>query len=405
MILLLVLGATLARPAPRADSASTSPGVSAVGPTASSPMADAGSPSTPASSTSPAATEQALAALATPAAVSRPEQATAALGALSALPVKGRAPKTGYSRADFGDPWSDDVTVAGGHNGCDTRNDILRRDLVSLSIKPDSMGCTVASGRLTDPYTGRTIDFSRGGASEAVQIDHVVALGDAWQTGAQQLSRAKRIDLANDPRNLQATDGPTNQGKGDGDAATWLPPNRSYRCTYVARQVEVKRAYHLWLTAAERQAIGAVLRSCGGTPPVPLPTAVVSSSTTTTSRITAGTPAPAVIAPTSVSTSAALPTPPIPLPPPTRVASTPPPAPAAPEPTIRPAPVVTADPTTVSTSSPDSPTSDSNDDSGGAVYYKNCAAARAAGVAPLLRGSPGYRSGLDRDHDGVACER
>src|SRR5699024_5833992 len=124
---------------------------------------------------------------------------------LSALPVKGRAPKTGYSRDEFGQPWTDDVAVDGGHNGCDTRNDILRRDLTDKTYRAGSHGCTVISGVLEDPYTGERIDFTRGrGTSSAVQIDHVVALMDAWQKGAQQLGGQRRRELANDPLNLLA---------------------------------------------------------------------------------------------------------------------------------------------------------------------------------------------------------
>jgi hypothetical protein len=147
---------------------------------------------------------------------------------------------------------TDHVTVDGGRNGCDTRNDILRRDLVNILVKPGSKGSAVESGTLNDPYTAATIQFVRGqDTSTAVQIDHAVALSNAWQTGAQQLTPEKRADFANDPRNLQ-TDGPTNQQKSDEDAATWLPPNKSYRGTYVTRQVEVKAAYALWVTQPER---------------------------------------------------------------------------------------------------------------------------------------------------------
>ncbi|MDQ1649012.1 MAG: hypothetical protein QOG60_1069, partial [Frankiaceae bacterium] len=116
---------------------------------------------------------------------------------------------------------------------------------------------------LAEPYSGRTIVFHRGQAtSSAVQIDHVVALSDAWQTGAQQWDGSRREAFANDPRNLQATDGPTNQQKGDADAASWLPPNTAYRCTYGRRQVQVKAAYDLWVTPAERDALARVLAGC-----------------------------------------------------------------------------------------------------------------------------------------------
>lgn len=178
---------------------------------------------------------------------------------LDSLAIKGRAPKTGYSRSQFGDAWTDDVSVPGGHNGCDTRNDMLREQLVDITIKPGSNGCVVLSGVLNDPYTGTAIDFRRGPASSQVQIDHIVALSDAWQTGAQQLDETARRNLANDPVNLQATLGWLNQQKGDSDAASWLPPNRAYRCAYVSRIVDVKATYGLWVTQAEHDAIARVL--------------------------------------------------------------------------------------------------------------------------------------------------
>ncbi|MGW9265736.1 GmrSD restriction endonuclease domain-containing protein [Gordonia terrae] len=274
--------------------------------------------------------------------------ADAALTKLGTLAVKGRAPKTGYSRDHFGQAWSDDVTVDSGRNGCDTRNDILRRDLTAITLKPGSNGCTVQTGTLDDLYTDSTIRFVRGqDTSAAVQVDHVVALSDAWQKGAQQLNAVQRRDLANDPRNLQAVDGPTNQQKGAGDAATWLPPNKSYRCTYVSRQIDVKALYELWVTQAEREAMTRVLVSCGATAPV-------TTRTSAPTRTATGTPAPAYT------------------PPPTT--TEPPYVPAAPA------------------------------DSGGSVYYKNCSAARAAGAAPVYQGAPGYGSHLDRDGDGVGCE-
>ena len=177
-----------------------------------------------------------------------------ALEGLNALPVKGRAPKTGYTRSQYGNGWEK-------HGTCDTRNLILARDLTEVVYEPSS--CLVASGILQDPYTGKTIRFSRGaGTSSAVQIDHVVALSDSWQKGAQLLTSALRQQLANDSLELLAVDGPANQKKGDGDAATWLPPNKAFRCAYVARQVSVKLKYSLWVTAAEKDAISKILKSC-----------------------------------------------------------------------------------------------------------------------------------------------
>lgn len=177
------------------------------------------------------------------------------LAQLATLPVKGRAPKTGYERSQFGSGWKDPD-----RNGCDARNDILRRDMNALVARPGTQGCIITSGILPDPYTGTAISFVRGqGTSNAVQIDHVVALSDAWQKGAQQLTADQRLELANDPLNLLAVDGPTNGSKSDGDAATWLPPRKSFRCTYVARQTAVKAKYGLWVTQAEHDAIKRVV--------------------------------------------------------------------------------------------------------------------------------------------------
>lgn len=250
----------------------------------------------------------------------------AALATLDTLEVKGRAPKTGYDRALFGQAWADVD-----RNGCDTRNDILARDLTDIIYKDGT--CRVLTGTLDDPYTGQNINFVRGqDTSTAVQIDHLVALSDAWQKGAQQLSPERREQLANDPANLLAVDGPANMQKSDGDAATWLPANKSFRCTYVSKQIDVKAAYALWVTQAEKDAMVRILSDCGA------------------DGIAAGD------SPVAGDNAA---------------------APPAPE-------DVPADPA--------------------GVYYANCSAARAAGAAPLYRGDPGYRSGMDGDNDGVACE-
>jgi len=252
-----------------------------------------------------------------------------ALAALGKLAVKGRAPKTGYSRDRFGPGWAS-------VSGCYTRDRILRRDLTRKRFVAGS--CRVRSGVLFDPYTGQIIKYVRGGASE-VDIDHVVALSDAWQKGAQQWSYRKRVTFANDPLELLAVGASVNRAKGDGDAATWLPPRRGFRCAFVARQIAIKRRYGLWVTAAERNAMRRVLDRC---PHQRLPNA-------------ASLPAP------SISATA---------PPPSR------PAPA-------PAP-----------------------NAGGVRVFKNCAAVRAAGLAPIRRGTPLYNANkhLDRDKDGLACE-
>ena len=176
------------------------------------------------------------------------------------MAVKGRAAKTGYTREQFGTAWKDVD-----RNGCDTRNDILNRDLSSLIYKVSAKDCVVLSGVLIDPYSGQSIDFLRGVATSSdVQIDHVVALSNAWQTGAFKLTLEVRTAFANDPLNLLAVKGVLNSQKGDGDAATWLPPRKSYRCAYVARQVAVKYKYGLWLTAPEKAAILKLLNTCPG---------------------------------------------------------------------------------------------------------------------------------------------
>ena len=181
-----------------------------------------------------------------------------ATAVLETLPVKGRAPKTGYSRSQFGPAWSDVD-----RNGCDTRNDILKRDLTGIIYRVKTRDCVVESGVLQDRYSGESINFIRGNiTSMEVQIDHVVALSNAWQTGAFKLSPQQRIAFANDPLNLFAVKGRLNSQKGDGDAATWLPPLKSYRCAYVAQQIGVKAKYSLWVTAPEKSAILKILAKC-----------------------------------------------------------------------------------------------------------------------------------------------
>ncbi len=324
----LLAGIGGATASPGADTVTVAPSASAVGPSA-------GAPDSAGSSTAPSPTPPSPTPSATASPTPSPEPGTA-LAALATIPVKGRAPKTGYTRDEFGQAWADVD-----RNGCDTRNDILRRDLEPFTLKAGTHGCLVLTGTLHGPYTGDTIEFVRGvGTSSAVQIDHVVALSDAWQKGAQQLSRATRTAFANDPLNLLAVDGPTNEAKGDGDAATWLPPRKGYRCAYVARQVAVKVRYHLWVTAAERDAIARLLRACPGQP---LPTA----DAVPLGGGTVVTPIPTPVAPTT------------------------PPA----------------------TSGGLDPRLDT------------CRAAKAAGYGPYVEGSdPEYDWYRDADHDGVVCE-
>lgn len=289
------------------------------------------------------------------------QQATpqTALATALLLTVKGRAPKTGYDRANFGARWADTD-----RNGCDTRNDILTRDLTAVTYKPGTKDCVVLTGTFADPYSGTTIGFERGEkTSSAVQIDHVIALSDAWQKGAQQWDAATREKFANDPLNLLAADGPLNSQKGDGDTATWLPPNKAFRCVYVARQVGVKYTYGLWVTEAEQNAMVAVLSTC---PAEPLP----AGSTVPEAPVVVPEPAPVV--------------------------TTPPPAPAPKPAPVVPAPPVPAPPV----EAPPAPAPEAPSD----VYYKNCTAARDAGAAPVYRGDPGYGKHLDRDNDGIGCE-
>ncbi|MCU1404442.1 MAG: hypothetical protein JWQ43_745, partial [Glaciihabitans sp.] len=272
-----------------------------------------------------------------------------AVALLATLPVKGRAPKTGYDReAMFGTAWLDVD-----RNGCDTRNDILARDLVALTM---AGVCKVMAGTLLSPYTAQQVDFVRGNDTSAlVQIDHLVALSNAWQTGAQQLSQGQRETLANDPINLLAVDGRSNSQKGDGDAATWLPANTAVRCSYVARQISVKATYGLWVTQAEHNAMANILAKCPDEPAL-------------TSKFTPVEGNQADVAPA------------VPVDKPAPTAD---PVPAAQPAPTEPAPAAPAEPT---------------------VVYANCEAVRAAGAAPLYADQPGYSSKLDRDGDGVGCD-
>jgi hypothetical protein len=194
----------------------------------------------------------------TPSSSSAVEQPGLAIAVLETLPVKGRAPKSGYTRDQFGPAWADV-----NRNGCDTRNDILKRDLSEILYKAGTRNCVVASGTLVDRYSGEIINFVRGNVtSMEVQIDHVVALSNAWQTGAFKLTADQRKALANDPLNLFAVKGRLNSQKGDGDAATWLPPLKRFRCTYVAQQIAVKAKYSLWVVAPEKAAMVSILAKC-----------------------------------------------------------------------------------------------------------------------------------------------
>ena len=310
--------------------------------TGASTSATGSAGSTADASASAAAGSAAASSAAAAAAAAAPQ---GALASALLLVVKGRAPKTGYSRDQFG-PSRKDLD----RNGCDQRNDVLDRDLSDVVHKPGTRDCVVLTGTLSDPYSGLAIAFQRGQTtSSAVQIDHVVALSDSWQKGAQQWSAGTREQFANDFLNLLAVDGPLNAQKSDGDTATWLPPNKAFRCEYVARQVGVKLTYGLWVTAAEQNAMVAVLSTC---PDPPLPGGVISAPAPAPAAAPALAPAPA-------------------------------PAPAA-APAVEPQPAPAPAPAD--------------------VYFTNCAAARAAGAAPVRVGEPGYGTHLDRDADGIGCE-
>jgi len=179
---------------------------------------------------------------------------------LAKLRVSGEAPKTRPPRGAFGPPWADVD-----RNGCDTRDDILRRDLIQVTLEPGS-SCVVASGTLLDPYTGRQLAFVRRSPAQRVQIDHVVALGDAWRSGASRWTARRRLHFANDPVVLLAVDSAQLAAKAGRDASRWLPPNRSYDCGYAKEQIAIKARYTLSVTRAEKKALQATLRSCVAAP-------------------------------------------------------------------------------------------------------------------------------------------
>ena len=179
---------------------------------------------------------------------------------LEALPVRGWDRTSDFQRFQFGQPWSDDVNVEFGHNGCNTRDDILRRDLKNLVVRPFT--CFAQSGTLVDPYTGTTIDFVRGPRRPTALRSTTSSPGRRLVQGRQAWDPQRRLDFANDPRNLLAVSPQANFDKAFRDAAGWLPPNAAFRCDFVARQVEVKTAYGLWLSAKEKKAMAAVLSSC-----------------------------------------------------------------------------------------------------------------------------------------------
>ncbi|PVE07828.1 hypothetical protein Y717_22000 [Streptomyces scopuliridis RB72] len=172
----------------------------------------------------------------------------------------GRGPKTGYDRDEFGYAWMDTADgVPLARNGCDTRNDLLQRDGQELRFRSGS-DCVVASMTLHDPYTGKTIEWSKQRASE-VQIDHVVPLSYSWQLGSARWSEKKRRQLANDVLNLLPVEGRANSAKRDSGPASWLPPDKAIRCSYAVRFGQVALKYEMPVTTADKRAM---LEQCGG---------------------------------------------------------------------------------------------------------------------------------------------
>lgn len=312
-----------------------------------------------------------------------------ALAQLRTLEVKGRAPKTGYDRESFG--WRDDVD----RNGCDTRNDILRRDLKNITTKAGTQGCVVLSGRVDSPYSGSSYDFVRNPGN--TDIDHVVALSDAWQSGASSWDAQKKIAFANDPLNLLAVESTLNRQKGDGDAATWLPPHKPYRCEYVARQVAVKAKYGLWVKPAEAEAIERVLTACPDMKAFDRSVEPPATDSTTEAK-------------------------PVPTEKPRRAEK--PKRADKPRQADKPAPLVREVEreapkkeapkkeaskkahTKKSAPKTEEPKKNSSKKkSSGRGGFRNCTEAWEKNAAPLHRGDPGYAPKLDRNNDGVGCEK
>ncbi len=200
------------------------------------------------------------------AAQAQPPTVAAGVDLLAGVPeIPMRVRGNDYRRAAFGESWDDDNSAPGGHNGCDTRNDILNRDLVDKTLVAiKRCPVAVATGTLHDPYTNAVVPFVRGNQTGAsVQIDHIVPLALAWDLGARDWPDDLRLRFANDPANLLAVAGKPNQDKGDQEPAHWMPPNRAFWCQYAVQFVEVLRGYALPVDAAS----AGVLRDAAGTCP------------------------------------------------------------------------------------------------------------------------------------------
>lgn len=187
---------------------------------------------------------------------------TDVLDGLAEVPFRLRG--NDYRRAAFGESWTDDTTAPGGRNGCDTRNDILNRDLVDKTYVAISRCPTaVATGTLHDPYTNVVIPFVRGNqVGASVQIDHIVPLALAWDLGARHWPDELRVRFANDPANLIAVDGPTNQFKGDKEPAFWMPPNAAFHCQYAMQFIAVLRGYRLPVDAPSAPVLRTAAETC-----------------------------------------------------------------------------------------------------------------------------------------------
>lgn len=191
--------------------------------------------------------------------------------ASNGLRVIGSAPRKapGYDRSCasgrlcvFGTAWTDATTgTEWSRDGCDTRNQALKRDLRNVQIKPDTRGCVVLSGDLTDPYSGDQVQFRRS-AGSPVSVDHIYPLATAWSRGASTWSLEVRKRFANDPANLLTTTAAVNSAKSDKMPNRWMPATASGRCLYAKRLITVALTYQLPVTSAENQALNRALRDC-----------------------------------------------------------------------------------------------------------------------------------------------
>ncbi|GAB3128357.1 HNH endonuclease family protein [Tsukamurella serpentis] len=185
------------------------------------------------------------------------------LEGVAVVPARQRAPQP-YRRAAFGPPWTDDQSAPLGRNGCDTRNDVLERDLTDKSyVRTSACPNAVATGTLVDPYSGTVMRFERGAKTSAkVQIDHVIALAYAWDMGAWSWDDAKRVVFANDPRNLIAVDGPANENKRDSPPGRWMPSNERFHCQYARQFSFIAREYGLTVDRASVAVVQRALTTC-----------------------------------------------------------------------------------------------------------------------------------------------